>query len=346
MADNMDFLNDVQQQLANLDQAVDAMPGQAQMNQMQMDEMDEMAYGDGSDGASNVKATAAEITALFAPPKVVDVKGYGDDDTASFLAEQLRRPTSTVRELSFAWHDISEDGAAVINAALKTNTWLTHLLLQGDRASGITDVGAAAVTDALLVNTTVTHVLVDAARLTTTGAEAVAKLLRETKSLKTFDFFGGADDEVSEGNVVAVVAAGLAVNTSVTTTAIQWLDSIEGTDSVEGIEALSDALKVNTVLTDVDLSDANFGCAGAKLLAAALSDNKSVKEIRLFANGIEDAGAKALADMLQLNTTLVDLDLEDNRIGCTGAKSFARALKRPACALTGLRLDHNHIVRL
>ncbi len=58
------------------------------------------------------------------------------------------------------------------------------------------------------------------------------------------------------------------------------------------------ALKVNTILTDLDLNDNQIGDAGAVSIAQALVGNTTLTQLYLNNNQIGDAGAAAIAQAL------------------------------------------------
>jgi hypothetical protein len=68
--------------------------------------------------------------------------------------------------------------------------------------------------------------------------------------------------------------------------------------------------------TEVDLSGAGIGNAGATQLADMLRDNATVTAMSFAVNRIGDEGARALADGLEENATVAEMYLSDNRIGC------------------------------
>ena len=64
----------------------------------------------------------------------------------------------------------------------------------------------------------------------------------------------------------------------------------------EGAEAIAEALKVNPVLTNLNLFDNNIGDDGAKAIAEALKVNPVLTELRLVLQQTIGAdGAKAIA---------------------------------------------------
>ncbi len=110
-----------------------------------------------------------------------------------------------------------------------------------------------------------------------------------------------------------------------------------------GAQALAEALKVNASVTKLDLNSNELGEAGARHLANALrGGNASLTELQLDLNRIGPEGAKAIADSLTHaaasgNQTLKKLDCGSNAVGDTGALAFA-AMLRANTTLTELSL--------
>jgi Ran GTPase-activating protein (RanGAP) involved in mRNA processing and transport len=128
------------------------------------------------------------------------------------------------------------------------------------------------------------------------------------------------------------------------------------------------ALKHNTTLVDLDLSDNGIGGATVVTMADSLGSNRSLTTLRLSYNELGDGGASATADVVRRckglrtlflrgneigdagtvamanaikhNSSLIELDLESNSIGLCGYYALADAI-RPNSSLTSLNLLHN-----
>ena len=110
-----------------------------------------------------------------------------------------------------------------------------------------------------------------------------------------------------------------------------------------GATAIAEALKVNAVLTNLDLSmngkhvipehDGIYdgiGADGAKALAEALRvqgrRNAGLTHLDVAGNYFGEEGAKALANALKVNAVLTKLNVRYNQIGDEGAKALALSL--------------------
>ncbi|XP_044177994.1 NLR family CARD domain-containing protein 3-like isoform X2 [Acropora millepora] len=129
----------------------------------------------------------------------------------------------------------------------------------------------------------------------------------------------------------------LRVNTSLTS-----LDLSQNSIGVEGASSLSQTLRVNTSLTSLCLYWNSIGDDGASSLSEALRVNTSLTSLDLYGNSIGDEGASSLSGALRVNTSLTSLNLGQNSIGDEGASSVSEAL-RVNTSLTSLNLSENSI---
>ena len=82
-----------------------------------------------------------------------------------------------------------------------------------------------------------------------------------------------------------------------------------------GVEILSDVLKVNTVLTDLNLYHNDVGPRGASALARALRKNSTINIIDLDMNNIGDEGVQEFMETLDgHNTSLTELKVANNHV--------------------------------
>ncbi|XP_073670421.1 ribonuclease inhibitor-like isoform X2 [Paramisgurnus dabryanus] len=110
----------------------------------------------------------------------------------------------------------------------------------------------------------------------------------------------------------------------------------------DGCAALASALRSNTHLRDLDLSENyNLSDSAVKLLSDGLKNpNCKLEKLRLWGCGVTDEGCAALASALRSNTHLRDLDLSENRqLRDSGVKRLCDVLKNPNCKLETLGLS-------
>ena len=141
---------------------------------------------------------------------------------------------------------------------------------------------------------------------------------------------------LSEADVVLLTEA---LNVNSTLTELVLFDNSIGD---QGASGLAEALKANSTLAELHLYGNGIGDQGASDLAEALKVNSTLTELVMFVNSIGDQGAFGLAEALKVNSTLTVLNLTVNGIGHQGASGLAEALKENS-TLAGLSLSYNQV---
>ena len=106
-----------------------------------------------------------------------------------------------------------------------------------------------------------------------------------------------------------------------------------GTYTMEGIQAIADALKVTTSLTSLLLGDNNLGDKGVEALSVGLKENKSLATLDLSNKDpfsrtkFGPAGAAALASAIAVMPSITSLSLEDNNLGAKGEALVRKAVE-------------------
>ena len=109
-----------------------------------------------------------------------------------------------------------------------------------------------------------------------------------------------------------------------------------------GAAILSDAMEINSTLTELKLTFSKIHDSGAVALAKAVEINSTLKRLELCGNVTGDSGAAALAKAVEMNSTLTHLHLSGNGIGESGATALAQAIEINS-TLTQLYLSGNEI---
>lgn len=100
----------------------------------------------------------------------------------------------------------------------------------------------------------------------------------------------------------------------------------------KGLVTIADALKVNSVLTHLDIGKNVIKDPGITLLYNALSNrignsNSALSMLGLQWNFVTNYGAAVIAQLLVENNKIKCLDLHANKIGFNGTKTIANALQ-------------------
>ena len=116
------------------------------------------------------------------------------------------------------------------------------------------------------------------------------------------------------------------------------------------IVMLSDCLKRNKILTDLNLSnnyiiiddyDYIFDISS---ISCSLKSNNTLCKLKLSENGITDKGAKDLADAIQVNPALQELDISKNQINKKGMMKIVEACTK-SITLHKLVCTHNRLIK-
>jgi hypothetical protein len=108
----------------------------------------------------------------------------------------------------------------------------------------------------------------------------------------------------------------------------------EGNYTLEGINAIADAMRVNGALTKLSLAQNKLEEAGTKAICEALEQNSTLKELDISgdwwrgSNTGGSAGAKHVAKMVRANGALTKLSLATNKLEEKGTKAICKALEQ------------------
>ena len=109
---------------------------------------------------------------------------------------------------------------------------------------------------------------------------------------------------------------------------LQALDLTSASIGDEGAEAIFEALKLNTTLTELVLAENSITSKALKAAVPVLTlQNTTLQHLDLTCTEIGNEGARLLAGILMINTTLRTVILQDAQIGDEGATELSKALR-------------------
>ena len=112
-----------------------------------------------------------------------------------------------------------------------------------------------------------------------------------------------------------------------------------------GASIIAAALKKNTVLEALNLSNNHVFDVGVRSLSEAVSSNNcSLQLLDLSSNDITDLGVRHLAEILRTNQTLIYLRLSSNKISGQGVQLLANVLARQNHSLREFYIDENKLI--
>lgn len=204
---------------------------------------------------------------------------------------------------------LSDNECTVLAQALRMNTALIGLKMDSPKSSANDDSG----------NT-----------FSATGLKEIQLSLTQMKHL----------GELSFNNCTKIGPDGAAVlceslSTLMTLTRLHVANCMLNT---AGATAISNLLKANPSIADIDLCSNSIGSSGASAIAEALSCHGTVMKINLSDNDVAANGMTALAEGLRRCPSIQTLRLSENPTAAEGATAIASAVKC-ATELTILELN-------
>jgi Ran GTPase-activating protein (RanGAP) involved in mRNA processing and transport/serine/threonine protein kinase len=210
-----------------------------------------------------------------------------------------------------------EYGALVLAEAFKVNAAVTSVNLGNNL---ITQEGATFLARSFAVNTAITSLNMSVNNIRSHGAFEFSHALKRNTVLSALD--------LSRNNLGWRGADYLARNAFAVNTAITWVDLSGNAIGDQGVKALATAFKANsTAVAWVDLSENEIKYAGVTYLVDMLKINKVITSVNLRGNSITSTGAAHLAMVLKTNTVITSVDLSGNHLWHDGATSLAEAFK-------------------
>ncbi|OXB81107.1 UNVERIFIED_CONTAM: hypothetical protein H355_005037 [Colinus virginianus] len=186
--------------------------------------------------------------------------------------------------LDLAELSLSLDTCGALGRLLPGSAPFAELAL-GD--CGLSEDGVKLLLHGLCSNTTVRALDLKGNNLRTTGAEALGKLLRQNKSIRSLILEWNSLGVWEEG--FSFFCQGLGENNS-----LQRLDLRNNQINHHGAGELAVALKQNTSLQKLDLRWNNIGLLGGRALLNCLQSNKTLKKLELAGNNVPSDILKAV----------------------------------------------------
>ncbi|XP_072737310.1 leucine-rich repeat-containing protein 45 isoform X2 [Ciconia boyciana] len=152
---------------------------------------------------------------------------------------------------------------------------------------GLSEEGVKLLLHGLCSNTTVKSLDLKGNNLRTVGAEALGKLLRQNKSIRSLILEWNSLGVWEEG--FSFFCQGLGANNF-----LQRLDLRNNQINHQGAGELAMALKQNTSLQELDLRWNNIGLLGGRALLNCLHSNKTLKRLELAGNNVPSDILKAV----------------------------------------------------
>ncbi|XP_051763874.1 NACHT, LRR and PYD domains-containing protein 12-like isoform X25 [Ctenopharyngodon idella] len=252
----------------------------------------------------------------------------------TLLSDGLKDPHCKLEKLWLFDCNITAEGCAALASALRSNSHLRELNLSGNI---IGDGGLTLLSDGLKdPHCKLEKLRLEDCNITAEGCAALASALRSNSHLRELDL----TDNIIGGGGLTLLSDGLKDPHC----KLEKLRLEDCNITAEGCAALASALRSNSHLRELDLTDNIIGGGGLTLLSDGLKDpHCKLEKLRLEDCNITAEGCAALASALRSNSHLRELDLTDNIIGGGGLTLLSDGLKDPHCKLEKLRLEDCNI---
>ncbi|XP_015275847.1 PREDICTED: leucine-rich repeat-containing protein 45 [Gekko japonicus] len=216
-------------------------------------------------------------------------KESGAEPQESVL-QHLQEATGRSR-MDFATHSLSVDTCMVLGKLLQDELQFTEIVLSDCMLS---EEGAKLLLHGLCTNTVAKSLDLKGNNLRAVGAEALAKLLRQNKSVRSLTLEWNNLGIWEES--FALFCEGLGANCT-----LQRLDLRNNQINHQGAGELSMALKNNSSLQELDLRWNNIGLLGGRALLNCLHSNRVLRQLELAGNNIPSDILKAVDQAMERN---------------------------------------------
>ncbi|XP_077643546.1 leucine-rich repeat-containing protein 45 isoform X2 [Lonchura striata] len=207
------------------------------------------------------------------------------------VLRRLREPAGARGRLDLAAQSLSLPTCSALGRLLPGAAPFAALAL-GD--CGLSEEGVRLLLHGLCTNTTVKSLDLKGNNLRTMGAEALGKLLRQNKSIRSLTLEWNSLGMWEEG--FSFFCQGLRANNF-----LQHLDLRNNQINHQGAGELAMALTQNTSLQELDLRWNNIGLLGGRALLNCLHSNKTLKKLELAGNNVPGDILKAVEQALDHN---------------------------------------------
>ena len=266
------------------------------------------------------------------------------NEGAKMIGKALQLNT-TLKQLDLSINKIFDDGVTAISNVLKSNITLQELNISHNN---ITNKGITKITEAIQINSTLQNINISKNHITTEGLLYFMETVKNTNSLQvvnithnnvtrsefanikqcvenlqcSIQIFASWNEIDKNGKLMSKISK------SCSTDDIKediW--SFQEYDPDHLVMCLSECLKEDDTLQELDFRNKEVTREGAKLISQAIKVNKTLKNLNIYGNLISDDGAAAISDALKSNNSLQELYMGKNNITDEGAKQIAEAIK-------------------
>ena len=295
-------------------------------------------FGDGATAISNILITNKSLQELNMSKNEITNKG------AKMIAEALQLNT-TLKQLDLSINKIFDDGATAISDVLKGNITLQELNISHNN---ITNKGIKKITEVIQINSTLQNINISKNHISSDGLLYFMETVKNNCTLQVVNI---THNNVTRSGFRSIKQCIKNLQYPIQTCASwneintygQLMSKISKSCSPDDIEedvwsfeeydpdhlvmCLSECLKEDDTLQELNLPYIRITSEGAKSIAEAIKVNTTLNILNIKGNRITDDGVAAISDSLKSNNSLQELNMHDNNITSEGAKKIAEAIK-------------------
>ncbi|XP_048052028.1 NACHT, LRR and PYD domains-containing protein 12-like isoform X2 [Megalobrama amblycephala] len=251
------------------------------------------------------------------------------DEGLTLLSDGLKDPHCKLEKLTLCRCNITDEGCAVLASALRSNSHLRELDLSNNIIGGE---GLTLLSDGLKdPHCKLEKLTLCRCNITDEGCAVLASALRSNSHLRELDL----SNNIIGGEGLMLLSDGLKDPHC----KLEKLKLDQCNITAEGCAALASAMRSNSHLRELNLSENKIRDKGLMLLSDGLKDpHCKLEKLKLSRCNITAEGCAALASALRSNSHLRELDLTGNKIGDEGLTLLSYGLKDPHCKLEKLML--------
>ena len=235
------------------------------------------------------------------------------DDGANFIGDGLQFNTS-LQELNISHNYITNKGIKVITEAIQINSTLKNINISKNQISleGLLHFMEAVKNNCTLQVVNITH-----NNVTRSGFTSIKQCMENLQH--PIQIYASWNEINESGKLVTEISPPDNIEEDV------W--SFDVYDSDHLVMCLSECLKEDDTLQELNMSWNEITSEGAKMIGEAIKVNKILKKLYIHGNSISDDGAAAISDGLKYNISLQELNMSSNKITSEGAKMIGEAIK-------------------
>ena len=252
---------------------------------------------------------------------------------------------NALQKLDLSSNILSDDGAVTISDGLKSNNTLQELNISHNN---ITNKGTKRIAEAIQINSTLQNINISKNHI---SIEGLVHFMEAVKNNCTLQVVNITHNNVTRSGFtsikwcienlqhpIQIYASWNEINksgklvtkisTSCTPDNIEddvWSFGVYDADHL--VMCLSECLKEDDTLQELNLSWNRITSEGAKMIGEAIKENKILQKLDISHNSISDDGVAAISDGLKCNISLQELNLSYNMITSEGAKMIGEAIK-------------------